>query len=257
MPGQHQTGNHHPRGGGRSASHAPDGSCTAVFNGEVYNYRELIREHGLGPGGSDGAVIPQLYSRFGTDAFRLLRGMFAIVLADLERGLLVLVRDPLGIKPLYWRRTGDELIASSEVRPLRRTGDCVDPAAIARFLHLGSLSTGGSPFKEISAVPPNTWLAFRGADLVDQGPVEPGLEVAQGLSRAVARELRESVSLHLRSDVPTALLLSSGLDSSALAWGPREAGQQLHCLTVDLGESARRQRRPPEQPRGSATPMRW
>lgn len=224
-----------PGSDGDQPLHAPDGSCTAVFNGEVYNYRELIRDHGLSPGGSDGAVIPQLYSRYGTAAFGLLRGMFAIVLADLKTGCLFLARDPLGIKPLHWRRTTDELLVSSEVRPLMRTGDCVDPAAIARFLHLGSLSTGGSPFKEISAVPPNMWLAFQDRDLVDQGHVEPNLEVAACLSRDVAKELRDSVALHLRSDVPTALLLSSGLDSSALAWAARGAGQPLHCLTVDLG----------------------
>ncbi|MCA1711769.1 MAG: asparagine synthase C-terminal domain-containing protein [Actinobacteria bacterium] len=127
------------------------------------------------------------------------------------------------------------LLISSEVRPLLRPGDAVSREGLARFLHLGSLPAASSPFEGVSAVPPNAWLAFEGTSLVDQGLVEPALEVARGSGVGVADALRESVALHVRSDVPAALLLSSGIDSSALAWAGREAGQTLHCLTVDLG----------------------
>jgi len=214
---------------------APDGSCTAVFNGEIYNHRELIEKYQLRHGGSDGAVIPQLYARFGKDAFRLLRGMFAIILADHKTGQLVLVRDQLGIKPLHWRIADQELQVSSEVRPLMRSSDCLDPSALARFLHLGSLSTTSSPFTQIQAVAPNTWLSFSGNRPIESGPVDTGAELARSDEQSVAEAVRETVELHLRSDVPAALLLSSGVDSSALAWGARQVGKQLHCLTVELG----------------------
>lgn len=214
---------------------ADDGTCTMVFNGEIYNYRELVLDHGLRRDCSDGAVIPQLWSRYGSGAFRLLRGMYAIVLADHRTSRLVLARDPLGIKPLHWRVDERGLLISSEVRPLLHPDDEVDRQALGRFLHLGALPPAGSPVVDISAVPPNTWLSFEGTSLVDQGQVLPSLDLAAGGGTDVAGALRESVDLHLRSDVPTALLLSSGVDSSAVAWAAREASQTLHCLTVDLG----------------------
>lgn len=124
------------------------------------------------------------------------------------------------------------------MRPLLRHGDVVDPPALSRFLHLGSLrnlSTRRSPFEGVHAVAPNTWLAFANGKLRERALVEPELDLCQGAAGGVAQALRESVGLHLRSDVDTALLLSSGVDSSALAWGARESGQSLHCMTVDLG----------------------
>lgn len=214
---------------------AHDGSCTVVFNGEIYNYRELVRDHQLRSGGSDGAVIPQLWSRYGTGTFRLLRGMYAVVLADHRTGRIVVARDPLGIKPLHWRVDERGLLISSEVRPLLHPNDEVDRRALSRFLLLGALPAAGSPVVGVSAVPPNTWLSFDGPSLIDQGLVDPRLDLTAGAGKDVADALRESVALHLRSDVPTALLLSSGVDSSAVAWAGREASQTLHCLTVDLG----------------------
>lgn len=224
-----------PGGAGDQPLVEAEGACTAVFNGEVYNYRELIRDHGLRPGGSDGAVIPQLYARYGARAFRLLRGMFAVVLADHRTRRLVLARDQLGIKPLHWRQDGQTLRVASEVRPLLLPGDTVDRAALRRFLHLGSLPSAASPFAEIRALAPNTWLVLDSGGPVDSGEIEPGLDLTRGRSVDLADALRESVRLHLRSDVPTALLLSSGLDSSAVAWAAQEVGSSLHCLTVDLG----------------------
>jgi len=218
---------------------AQDGSCTAVFNGEIYNHRELLHDYGLSPGGSDGAVIPQLFSRFGTGCFRLLRGMFAVVLLDHRTGQLVLARDQLGIKPLHWREDAGELRVASEIRPLMRPGDSIERSAVARFLHLGSLPVEGTPFAAVKAVPPNSWLVFRAGRLSERGVIEPDLDLAQGAGNHVSAALRESVALHLRSDVDTALLLSSGIDSSAIAWGAREAGKSLHCLTVDLGGGRR------------------
>lgn len=214
---------------------SPDGSVTAVFNGEIYNYRELVRGHDLVPGGSDGSVIPQLYARHGTDAFALLRGMFAIILLDHQRGMVLLARDPLGIKPLHWRRTASGVLAASEIKPLLSPGARPSAEGVGRFLHLGSLPTWSTPFPDLHAVPPNRWLGFDRSGAMTEGLVAPDPFTETDASPSVAEALLESVRLHLRSDVPTALLLSSGLDSSAIAWAAGRSGQRLHCLTVDLG----------------------
>jgi len=215
---------------------APDGSVTAVFNGEIYNFRELVRDHDLIPGGSDGAVIPQLYARQGLHSFSLLRGMFAVILIDHRRGTLVLARDPLGIKPLHWRQTPTGILAASEIKPLLAPGMRPTADAVGRFLHLGSLPADSTPFSEVHAVAPNSWIRFNGSGVVSRGPVvKDPIPESASTDVELAEALLESTALHLRSDVPTALLLSSGLDSSAIAWASKRLGQALHCLTVDLG----------------------
>ena len=212
-----------------------DGSVIAVFNGEIYNYRELVRDHGLEPGGSDGSVIPQLYARHGTEAFALLRGMFAIILLDHRRGMVVLARDPLGIKPLHWRRTASGVLAASDIKPLLSPGMRPSAEAVGRFLHLGSIATAGTPFSDVHSLGPNSWLGFERSGATTDGVVRPSPFTAVGVNQPLEQALVETVDLHMRSDVPTALLLSSGLDSSALAWAAGRSGQRLHCLTVDLG----------------------
>jgi len=220
---------------------APDGSVTAVFNGEIYNYRELIRDHRLLSHGSDGSVIPQLYARHGTAAFGLLRGMFAIILVDHRLGRVVLARDSLGVKPLHWRRADSAFLVASEIKPLLLPGARPSAEAVGRFLHLGSMPTSSTPFPYVYSVAPNTWVELDRSGAVTEGRVtadpvtESASPVTESNGSAVVEALLESVRLHLRSDVPTALLLSSGLDSSALAWAAARSGQQLHCLTVDLG----------------------
>lgn len=214
---------------------SPDGAVTAVFNGEIYNSRELVDDHGLVPGGSDGAVIPQLYAKYGTAALALLRGMFAIVLVDGRNGTVLLARDQLGIKPLHWRRTPGGVLVASEIKPLLSAGARPSAQAVARFLHLGSLPTSCTPFPDVHAVPPNSWLGFDRSGAQTQGLISADPFTEARSSARLGDALLESVRLHLRSDVPTALLLSSGLDSGALAWAARRSAQRLHCLTVDLG----------------------
>jgi asparagine synthase (glutamine-hydrolysing) len=214
-----------------------DGTIVAVFNGEIYNYRELVRTHGLKPGRGDGGVIPQLYQRFGTDFFGLLRGMFAIILVDLQREEFILARDSLGIKPLHWRRLEDgTIVVASEVRPLLRHDDRHHPtdSMVARFLHLGAIPGDMSPFEDVVAVGAGTYLVF-GADGKGKTSHYTSPEVASGQGTSVRDAVLGSVDLHLRSDVPTTLLLSSGIDSSAVAWAARMRGVTLHAVTVDLG----------------------
>jgi asparagine synthase (glutamine-hydrolysing) len=214
-----------------------DGRYTCVFNGEIYNHRELTERFRLPVRTAcDGEVIPQLWAKLGASALAELRGMFAIALADGLADRLYLVRDPFGIKPLYWRLLPDgSLVFASEVRPLARLAPCprVDDAAVARYLRYGAMAADQSPFLEITAVPPNS-VAEVGPDRrVKVRPVRAAGPAAvtdppPGLGAALA----ESADLHLRADVPTALLLSGGVDSAAVAAAGRRLDRDLHCLTV-------------------------
>jgi len=164
-----------------------------------------------------------------------LRGMFAIALVDSLEERLYLARDPFGIKPLYWRTMPEGVLFASEVRPLARIsgGTRIDPEAIARYLHLGAVATDQAPFLEIKALPPNSVVAF-GRDsratlrpIVADGPLAV-TKVSTGLEAA----LTDSIKLHLDADVPTALLLSAGIDSATIAAVSRRLGRDLDCLTV-------------------------
>ena len=214
-----------------------DQRYTCVFNGEIYNFRQLAARYRLTlRTACDGEVIPQLWAKLGPDSLAELRGMFAIALADALTDRLYLVRDPFGIKPLYWRLLPDgSLVFASEIRPLARLapGPRVDDAAVARYLRYGAMAADQSPFCEINAVPPNGVAIVRQDRRVEVRPVRPGGPAAvQGRPSDLGAALTESASLHLGADVPTALLLSGGVDSAALAAVSRRLGRDLHCLTV-------------------------
>ena len=226
-----------PTPAGNQPFASADGRYTCVFNGEIYNHRQLADRFRLPVRTScDGEVIPQLWAKLGLESLAELRGMFAIALVDTLADRLYLARDPFGIKPLYWRLLPDgSFVFSSEVRPLARfaPGMRVDDAAVARYLRYGAMAADQSPFAEIAAVPPNS-VAVVGQDCqVEVRPVRPDGPAAVRLRPPdLGTALAESVELHLGADVPTALLLSGGVDSAAVAAIGRRLGQDLHCLTV-------------------------
>jgi asparagine synthase (glutamine-hydrolysing) len=220
----------------------PDGLVTAVFNGEIYNYRELERDHRLAMRTAcDTETIPLLWSRFGPRCLRLLRGMYGLALVDHQRRRLYLARDPFGMKPLYWRRYRDGLLFASDVAALWRLDRSLplDPAALGHFLRFGAVAADGSPYRGVHALAPGQCVSV-GLD----GEVRPELALpalgegspwagdAPASGPALADAFRSSVRLHLRADVPTALLLSAGVDSTMIALAARNQGVPLHCLTV-------------------------
>ncbi|GAA2501914.1 asparagine synthase (glutamine-hydrolyzing) [Winogradskya humida] len=226
--------------GGHQPFTTADGSVSVVFNGEIYNHDELRRTHGLtSPGRCDGAILPELWQRLGTAMFAELRGMFAMAIYDTVRRTVTLARDTFGVKPLYWLRMPEGLVLASEVRPL---ADLVprprlSRAALRHYLMFGAMGRDQSPFTEIQSVPANGWIQWdanlsRTAGVVRADPLVHPAGAGHGQLRAA---FLESVSLHLLSDVPMALLLSSGLDSGALAWACAELGTDVTCVTVDMG----------------------
>lgn len=203
-----------------------------TYNGEVYNYIELRRElERLGHSfrsHSDSEVILAAYDEWGTDCFRRFRGMWGLVLVDLPRRTAVLSRDRMGIKPLYISRRSGLLAVASEIKQfgeLPRGPFRADEVAVRRYLATGYEDSRTTFFAGVLPVPAGTFRRLN-LDTLELAPSEPYWfpervqetvtrpEEAAELFRAT---LRDSVRLHMRSDVPVGCALSGGLDSSAVA----------------------------------------
>src|SRR5436190_5616175 len=224
-----------------------DGRVTVVQNGELYNYRELRHEleragHRFSTSG-DTEVLVHLYEEHGARFAERLRGMFAVALWDSARARLVLARDPYGIKPLYYREVGGELEFASELRALPR-GE-IDLDALDAFLAFNSVPGPLTIFREIRKLQPGhllTWEAGR-VELVRYArpaPV-PADEVRRDDEAELVEELRarirDSVRAHLVSDVPVGVLLSGGIDSSALAaLAAEEVSEPLRTFSIGFEE---------------------
>jgi asparagine synthase (glutamine-hydrolysing) len=219
-----------------------DGRYHCVFNGEIYNHKELVKRYGLPVRSScDGEVIPALWEKLGIASLVELRGMFAIALVDSLAERIYLARDPYGIKPLHWRLVPDGLLFASEIRPLLQVAGRarIDSDAVARYLHLGAVAAGQAPFREITALPPNSVALFDRDYRSEVRCIQPeGPFTATPASAGLGKALTDSVQLHLAADVPTALLLSGGVDSAAIAAVGHRLGRELHCLTVATEDSA-------------------
>jgi len=205
-----------------------------VFNGEIYNFRELRTE--LEAAGvefrshSDTEVILAAYRVWGESCLLRLGGMFAFALWDAPRKRLVLARDPMGIKPLYYHQSEQTFIFASEVRTLLQTGlvpQKVDPTGVLSYLAFGSVYEPWTIVEGVRAVPPGHVLAVENGSVSSREYWNPlqsfsraGSESPSGNGVATADQLpatlRDAVLSHLVSDVPVGLFLSGGIDSSAL-----------------------------------------
>lgn len=248
--------------GGHQPFSNADGSVVVVFNGEIYNHEELRRRYRLAAVDlCDGAILPQLWEHLGVRMFAQLRGMYAIAVYDVRAGTTTLARDPFGIKPLYWTRAGQGPLAfASEPRALLSLASCpeLDGVALRHYLMFGAMARDQSPFSHISAVPANGWVTWDRELTRSSGEITSNLFDA--LPARDERQLREdfltTVSLHLNSDVPVALLLSSGLDSAAIAWACAVLDAPLTCVTVETwpapGDRGDRDRESPRESVGAA-----
>jgi asparagine synthase (glutamine-hydrolysing) len=197
----------------------PWGALRVVFNGEIYNYKELRAEL-LAEGtalrtASDTEVILALYARHGEQAFSRLRGMYALALWDEPRGRLLLARDPLGIKPLYYTIERGVLRFASQVRALEASGAIslsTDPGAVAGFLLWGAVPEPLTLRAAVRGLPAGHLLSIEGGVAGEPRPLPPA-EVPP----LEAEPIEDSVRAHLVSDVPVGVFLSAGLDSSLVA----------------------------------------
>jgi asparagine synthase (glutamine-hydrolysing) len=208
-----------------------DNNLHIVFNGEIYNYKELRadllqRGHQFRTN-SDTETIVHLYEEYGDDCVQHLRGMFAFAIWDQKQSRLFVARDRLGIKPLYYRLTGQEFIFASEVKSLLQYPGVrpeLNSAILPEYLAFGYLSGTETFFSGIKALPPGHTMEVEASgqssvreywDLRSPERV-PNRSKADWI-RCYRGLLEECVSSHLMSDVPLGMFLSGGLDSSAVA----------------------------------------
>ncbi|MFA6002959.1 MAG: asparagine synthase (glutamine-hydrolyzing) [Elusimicrobiota bacterium] len=238
--------------GGHQPMATSDGRFTVVFNGEVYNHLELRRE--LTAAGavfkthSDTETVLELFARQGEAAFPRLRGMFAIAVWDRDRGRLTLARDPLGVKPLYYRFDGKSLVFSSELRSLMacQEGWALDPAGVLDYLAYGKVHAPRTVLRDILKLPPATCLRLDGQGLrldtywrmprYDKHAAEPSL--AEATDR-LDRLLQDSVRGHCLSDVPVGVFLSGGVDSGLIAamMAKQAGGAKIQTFSVGFSDA--------------------
>jgi asparagine synthase (glutamine-hydrolysing) len=236
---------------GTQPLHDVDNLLTIVFNGEIYNHRELrtqLERHGARfHSTSDTEVLLQMYRRYGAEMVRLLRGMFSFAIFDARERRLFIARDPYGIKPLYFADDGTTFRCASTVKALlagERISRTPDPAAAAGFFLTGTVPEPLTTFESIRAVEAGTCFFV---DARGRGDVERFYSVAATFARGAEQEsaarlvepnillrelVTESLRHHLVSDVPVGVFLSGGIDSTALAALAAEAGQPPSSITV-------------------------
>jgi len=239
--------------GGHQPLSNEDAAIWITFNGEIYNHRDVRAE--LEAEGhqyrtrSDTETIVHAYEEWGDDCVQRFRGMFAFALWDAPRRRLLLVRDRLGVKPLYWARAGDRVLFASEIKAIFESG-LVTPKANAAVLSevLATRYTSGTEtlFEGINKLLPGHRLVFEHDrvriekywDLPLDGP-DPEL-ARLGDSELVERFralLQESVRLRLMSDVPLGMFLSGGIDSAAVAaLMAREVNRPIDTFSVAFAD---------------------
>ena len=231
-----------------------EGDLAIVFNGEIYNYRELRDE--LAAAGerfdttSDTEVLLRLYRREGAAMLPRLRGMFAFCIWDERTRTMFLARDPYGIKPLYYANDGATVRIASQVKAILaggRVSSARDPAGIAGFLLRGSVPEPFTMYETIRAVPAGSWMT-----ITSSGPSEPlsyfslaavlrdavhARSHSQAEREQIIRDaVTESVRYHLVSDVPVGAFLSSGRDSSTVVALAAETGTPMRTVTLRFAE---------------------
>ncbi len=230
--------------GGSQPIASEDGSVVVVQNGEIYNYIELKTE--LERAGhrfrtqSDTEVIAHAYEEFGDGFPGRLSGMFAIALLDRRRKRLLLVRDPVGKKPLHYCVRGGEVLFGSEIKAILSLGVSVhvDHEAVRDFFYWGFVPSPKTIYKEIRKLPPgHVMIADYGGQRVrSHDDWAPGEIAHDSVESDVRETLRESVRRRLIADVEVASFLSGGIDStivSGLAQEVRGGGLKTFSIAFD------------------------
>ena len=243
-----------------STGHQPicneDGSVWIVFNGEIYNYQDL-RQDLLSKGHvfqsrTDTEVIVHLYEEFGEACVNKLRGMFAFAIWDGRDQTLMLARDRVGIKPLYYRLAENSIIFGSEIKAILADPEVesnVQPEMIDRFLTFGYLPGEETLFQNICKLAPGSCLRVRNGKIdlkqywdLEFRPVPQQIESAQ---QRLLELMEESVGLHMISDVPVGFLLSGGVDSTAmLNFATGKTDHKLSSYTIGFSDPGVTDERP-------------
>jgi len=235
--------------------HSVDDRYTIIFNGEIYNFRELrlwlVSRGEIFRTNSDTEVLLKLFQIEGKDMLSRLRGMFAFIIWDKQKHSVFMARDPYGIKPLYYAKSGQGWIFASQVKALIAT-KLVDsaPNTLGQmgFWLLGSIPEPHTWFRDVSALPAGTWCEITVEDGL-KGPYQywdianawrdaPECKMnRRDIQEIVRSALSNSVEQHLVADVPVGIFLSGGIDSGALAGLMRDHSQSsIQGITIAFNE---------------------
>ncbi len=234
---------------GQQPIHNQDRTAWIVFNGEIYNYRELREQlEKLGHQfytDSDTEAIVHAYDQYGTDCPKYLRGMFAFAIWDERAKSLFLARDRVGKKPLLYAELDGELVFGSEFTALvehPRVSRDVDFEAVHHYLSFICVPAPLTAYQAIRKLEPGHWLLWRGGEIRTERywQLDFSKKVSMGEEEAGARVvelLREAVRVRLMSEVPLGAFLSGGIDSSAVvALMAQESSEKIKTFSIGFDE---------------------
>lgn len=245
--------------GGHQPMSSADGLVQIVFNGEIFNHAAL-REQEIAHGTrfltrSDTEVILRLYERMGLACIDLLNGMFAIAIWDGRTEKLHLIRDRMGVKPLYWRFEDGEVVFASEIKailaanPGRQTD--VSGQAVWDYLTFRYVPGPQTIWTGISKLPPGHRLTLARGGVPEitrywdiPRPLRTAHRSADVLQQEFDELLIDATSIRMMADVPVGVMLSGGLDSSCVAAAAREAGHALKTYSVAFRDAPEIDERP-------------
>jgi asparagine synthase (glutamine-hydrolysing) len=234
---------------GHQPIHNEDRSVWIVFNGEIYNYRELRRE--LEAAGhrfytnTDTEVIVHAYEQWGKEAIARLRGMFGLAIWNTQTRALLVARDRIGIKPMHYATVNGRLYFGSELKSLLQAPDLprdLDPDALDHYLSFLYTPRDGSIFKHVRKLPPGHLLTWQdGRIAIDKYWEIPANETFTGSEADAVGQLRavltDAVRSHLISDVPLGAFLSGGIDSSLVVGLMSEvSGARVKTFSIGFDE---------------------
>lgn len=234
---------------GHQPMHDSDTGNWIVYNGEIYNFREIRAEiESLGEtfrSHSDTEVLLKAYACWGESAVSKLRGIFAFAIWDARASRLFIARDPMGIKPLYYAQVGSHFLFASEVRSLLGTGllkPSLDPAGLINYLTFGSTYDPLTLIEGVKALGAGSTLTWNSGTLAqkrywDLTDNELNSDRTQISPAELRHTLEEAVRLQLVSDVPVGVFLSGGIDSSALVSILSRGGSTASTFSIVFREA--------------------
>jgi len=237
---------------GRQPMSTADGRFHLVFNGAIYNHRELREELSNADVSfrtrCDTEVLLEAFARWGEACVTRLRGMFAFAIWDEREQALTLARDPFGIKPLYFHRAGQRLVFASEVSALLAGGVApqIDAEAVAEFLAWFAVPAPRTIYRGVTSLLPGELARFKNGEFTTKRMWRFPAATAERAARSQAEftaelraRLEDSISAHTLADVPVGAFLSGGLDSSAVVGlMSRRSGQKLKTFSIGFEEAA-------------------
>ena len=235
--------------GGHQPIHTPDGKKTIVFNGELYNYREQAKElearaYPLRTK-SDTEVVLGLYAEFGNDFLQRLNGMYGFAIYDQASDELQIVRDRIGVKPVYYFQDAEKIVFASEVKAILAHPEVraeLDTNALALFFKYGYVPTPYTLFKGISKLPPASVMRLRGHEQTisnywDVTFADKFTQSEEQILAELDELLQSAVSMQMVADVPLGAFLSGGLDSSGIVHLMQQSGvETINTYSIGFGD---------------------